>query len=92
VEEGNTYHGDPQVNSFVVEEPIRERSLGTHHIGVLLRSHALLVLLRHGRAVDFILEVPIRFASAVGRRAELVGLRYHGRGFWLALGLGFFAA
>jgi hypothetical protein len=41
--EGKWYHGDPQVDSFIVEKPVRKRALGTHHVWVFGRSHALLV-------------------------------------------------
>ena len=32
-------HGYPQVDGAVVQKPVRECSLGTHHVRVLLRTH-----------------------------------------------------
>ena len=43
---GLQYQGDPQMDGLVMEKPITKRPLGTHHIRVLFRRHALLVLLR----------------------------------------------
>lgn len=40
-----SYQRYPQMNRLVVEKPVTKRSLGAHHVRVLLRCHALLVLL-----------------------------------------------
>jgi hypothetical protein len=42
--EGGMYHCYIEMDGFVVQKPIREGALGTHHVGVFLRRHALLVL------------------------------------------------
>jgi hypothetical protein len=74
------------MNCAIMEKPMREGSLGTHHIRVFLARHALLVFFRHRRAIDSILEIAIRFASGVRRRAVFVGLGYYGCGFGLCGG------
>jgi hypothetical protein len=70
-----------------MEKPMRERALRTHHIGVFLRRHALLVLFRDGRAIDSVLEIAVWFACGVRRWAVFVGLRYYRGGFGLCSGL-----
>lgn len=69
-----------------MKEPVREGALGAHHVGVFLRCHALLVCLGGGRAVDFVLEVTVRGALAVGWWAVFVGLWYYRRAGFLLLG------
>jgi hypothetical protein len=75
------YKCNPQMNTLVMEKPMRERTLGTHHVRVFLRRHPLLVFFRHGRAIDLVLEIAVWFAGRVRGRAVFVGLRYYGSGF-----------
>jgi hypothetical protein len=44
---------------------MREGALWTHHIGVFLGCHALLVFFRYGRAIDLVLQIPVRGSLAV---------------------------
>jgi hypothetical protein len=78
---GGTYECNPQMNRLVMEKPMRKRALGTHHVWILFRRHALLVFFADGRAVDFVLEIAVWFAGRVRGRAVFVGLGYYGCGF-----------
>jgi hypothetical protein len=78
-----TYQGNPQMNHAVVEKPMRESALGTHHVGVFLRRHALLVLFGYRCAIDSVLEIAVWFACGVRGWTVFVGLRYYGSGFGL---------
>lgn len=80
------YHGNPQMNRLVIQKPVRKRALGTHHIRVLLRRHALLVFLGWRRAIDFILQIPVWRTLAVRGWAVLVWLWYYGWASLLLLG------
>jgi len=78
-----SYHCYPEMDGPVVQEPMREGALGTHHVGVFLRRHALLVFLGYGRAIDLVLEIAVRGSLAVRWRSVFVGLGYYGCSFAL---------
>lgn len=75
--EAGSYQGDVRVQRPIVQEPVRERPLGAHHVWVLLRAHALPIFLGQRRAVAALARLAARRALAVGRGAVFVRLRYH---------------
>jgi hypothetical protein len=71
---------DPCVDSLVVQEPVRKRALGTHHVRIFLRCHPLLILLGQLWSVDLSLEIILTSWRVFVRwRSVLIRLRYYGR-------------
>jgi hypothetical protein len=74
------HHCNPQMNRPVVQEPVGKCALGTHHVGVFLGRHPLLVLLSQLWSVDLSLEIVLTSGLVFVRwRSVLVRLRYYGR-------------
>lgn len=75
------------MDNAIVQEPMREGSLGTHHVGVLLGAHAELVFLCQRRTIAAVFGLTPRRARPVRRRSVFIGLWYYGCGFLLLLSL-----
>jgi hypothetical protein len=69
-----THHRNPHMNDPIVQKPVTERPLRTHHIGILLGRHALAVLLGDLGPIHLGPRVLAPQRPAMRRRPVRVGL------------------
>lgn len=48
---GVTHHCYPQMDDAIVQKPVTEGPLRTHHVGIFLGRHALAILVRDLRPI-----------------------------------------
>lgn len=77
IEFGGPYKGNPHMDKLIMKEPMTKSTRWTHHIRILLRRHALAVLLGEFGAITALRGLAARRATAVRRRAVFVWLGNH---------------